>query len=168
MCAAAAVPHGPVPRRPQISVITSGTCVVSLYRRAGSCLPASVGAGRTLAMLGGVRYGGYSGDVGDLSLLHFEFGARLPGGAGTAGAAGAREEVVLSARWEPMHGGGRLVETYFGHLVQTACDSRAYHSAAVARMPGGRDALVVFGGIHEACLDEGLLSLSFSNSLLYG
>jgi hypothetical protein len=23
-------------------------------------------------MLGGVRYGGYSGDVGDLNLLHFE------------------------------------------------------------------------------------------------
>ena len=49
MCAAAAVPHGPVPRRPQISVITSGTVPASsdvlvpagLYEygvRAGSCL----------------------------------------------------------------------------------------------------------------------------------
>jgi hypothetical protein len=45
-----------------------------------------------------------------------------------------------------MHGGGRLVD-HAG--AQTMCDSCAYHSATAARMPGGRDCIVVFGGIHE-------------------
>ena len=148
--------RGSPPEWQQVDV--GGTMPRPTYGHSTTTLPPSVcgQAGRecnTLALLGGVRYGGYAGDVGDLTLLHCSFSE-------VAGSEGEAPNIRVSASWEPMFQGGRLMSAAG---EQTACDSRAYQSATVARI-GSQDVMVVFGGIHEGAAFDSLQILSLNSA----
>eukprot|EP01052_Picozoa_sp_SAG31_P001045 SAG31_NODE_34_length_31842_cov_31.677850_1_plen_239_part_00 len=76
------LPHNPMWVRAEMT----GRQPRAKYGHTSTALP----DGKTVAVLGGVRYGGYQGDVGDYHMLHFDFEED----------AEDSRHLVVHARWE--------------------------------------------------------------------
>lgn len=74
---------------PLLSLRSTGQKPRAKYGHTCAALP----GGKRIALLGGVRFGGYQGDVGDFHVLHFEFDEN-------PAAAEEKDRLRVRARWD--------------------------------------------------------------------